>query len=757
MASQALYRKWRSQTFSELIGQEPVVRSLKNGLRSGRVAHAYLFCGPRGTGKTSTARLLAKTLNCQNRQNGEPCNTCLNCREITEGRSLDVIEIDAASNRGIDEIRNLREKVGYSPGSGIYKVYVLDEAHMLTNDAWNAFLKTLEEPPPHVIFVLATTEAHRILPTVLSRCQRFDFKRISLRDIIGHLQHVAKEEGVALETGAAELLARAAAGGMRDALSLLDRAVATLGTSVTAEGVQQMLGLADPRLVRELVEHIAYLRGAEGLHLINRLAEAGADLRQLSAQVAEYWRALMLAKAGADLEAVLDRTPEDAAEIGQLAGHFALDELSTCARLFSQNDVGARSISIPQLAVELAFVDCLHLHRQRTSGTSQPPTQSASRPAPAPGQSPSSAPTVPPTQHPPRQVSAPILPDGASGETPRTGIASPLNSPLDQPSSSRAAQPFEQRWNFDEEPPEPLIPELRSRTALREQPSTPSDAPAYSSKPAPLSLAAPMTPQVVSGPFDVRADWSEEDDGESEAEAKDAGAAQARVGLSLSEVTGQWEMVKKACKTKSPKLAALLNNAYPVAVLAADLPEVVIQVEFEFHYKQLLEPGSREIVAWALGQIVGLPCKTSFLQKHEPIPTSSIFVAPSAPAEAARPHQRPASASVSLLEDAQPLRPLPLHTPGQSLTNEGISSVQTAANGTNYTQASNGHAPTPAAAFPASVPGAQLSAPRNGAAPRRQEPPPVDLLKETVLRDPVVEEVIRTYDASLVEWKRLEE
>jgi DNA polymerase-3 subunit gamma/tau len=749
MASQALYRKWRSQTFSDLIGQEPVVRALKNALRSGRPAHAYLFCGPRGTGKTSTARLLAKTLNCQNPQNGEPCNTCLNCREITEGRSLDVIEIDAASNRGIDEIRNLREKVAYSPGSGTYKVYVLDEAHMLTNDAWNALLKTLEEPPPHVIFVLATTEAHRILPTVLSRCQRFDFKRISLRDILRRLQHVAQEEGVALEASAAELLARAAAGGMRDALGLLDRAVATMGAAVTAEDVQQMLGLADPRLVRELVEHIAHLRGAEGLHLINRLAEAGADLRQLSAQVADYWRALMLAKAGADLEMVLDRSPEDAAEIRQLAELFALDELSACARLFSQNDVGARSISIPQLAVELAFVDCLHLHRQRSSGAAQPPT-AGSRPTPTPAQHPSSAPAPQPPQRAPAQRPAPFAPD-TSGETPRSSALPLSAAPSDQAFVSRNTEATGAAWSFEGEAPEPLLPELRSYAAGRE-PSL-SSAPVLSNAHLPAATPSPATVQAVSVPSGDEVGW----DGAGE-EAGEAGVAQGTVRLSLSDVTRQWEMVKKACKTKSPKLAALLYNASPVALVAGNLPEVAIQVEFDFHYKQLVEPASREIVAWALEQILEMPCQIQLLQKHEPIPASSTFIAPAASASAARQRQRSASPAPPQQEDAQPRPAHEPSAPGQPLTNGATSSAQAPAHETNHRQIANGQAQAPAAPFFA--PGTALASPRNGVTTQsqhRQEQPPVDLLKETVLRDPVVEEVIRTYDASLVEWKRLED
>jgi DNA polymerase-3 subunit gamma/tau len=755
MASQALYRKWRSQTFSDLIGQEPVVRALKNGLRSGRIAHAYLFCGPRGTGKTSTARLLAKTLNCQNPQDGEPCNTCPNCREITEGRSLDVIEIDAASNGRVDEIRELRERVPIGPGSSTYKVYVLDEAHMLTDAACNALLKTLEEPPPHVIFVLATTEAHRMLSTIVSRCQRFDFKRFSLREIIGRLQYVAQQEGWSLEPGATELLARAAAGGMRDALGLLDRAVATMGTTVTSEGVQQMLGLADPRLVGELVGHIAHLRGAEGLHLINRLAEAGADLRQLSAQVADYWRALLLAKAGADLETVLDRMPEDVAEIRQLAGLFTLDELSACARLFSQNDVGARSISIPQLAVELAFVDCLHLHRQRTDGGTQPPDGPGSRSGPTPAQHPASAPTSQPAQRPPSPRPAPFTPD-TSRQPPRSSAIAPTAPPPDPSPTARSEEAVNSAWSFEGEAPEPLIPELRSYAASFREPSQPlSGASAQASPPIPVAAPAPMTAQAVSAQPDEEAGWDEDDGGGIAAEAGEGGAGQAAVSLSLSDVTRQWELVKKACKTKSPKLAALLNNAAPVAVLPGKLPEVVVQVEFEFHYKQLAEPVSRQLVIWAFEQILRMPCQIQLLQKHEPIPTSGTFVASTAGASPVPARQQPASPTVPPMGSGQPIGMQPFSAPVQSLTNGGGSFAQESVNGTAHKQPPNEQAQ--AASAPSSLPAAALTAPQHGAALPRRPQPSADLLKETVLRDPVVEEVIRTYDASLVEWKPLEE
>ena len=368
MASQSLYRKWRSQTFDDLVGQEPIVRTLKNALSGGKLAHAYLFTGPRGTGKTTTARLLAKTINCSNPKNGEPCNQCQQCREITAGNSFNVIEIDAASNRGIDSIRDLREKVLMPPSTGKYKVYVLDEAHMLTPEAFNALLKTLEEPPPYAVFVLATTDVHKMLPTVLSRCQRFDFKRFSTRQIVEHLYFVAGQEHVKLEQAAAELIARAAAGGMRDALSLLDQAIAYSGEEISLLQVQAMLGVADPHAISRFINHIANLDSSGGLHLIHELSEAGADLHQVNAQVVEYWRSLMLARAGADIASILDLTEDEMREIKQICQLFGLEELTECARLFAQNELVQKNAGTPQLGLELAFLECIEVHRRAQSG-----------------------------------------------------------------------------------------------------------------------------------------------------------------------------------------------------------------------------------------------------------------------------------------------------------------------------------------------------------------------------------------------------
>ena len=279
MADQALYLKYRPQTFEEVVGQEPIMRTLRNALRQGKIRHAYLFTGPRGTGKTTTARLLAKAVNCQAPEGERPCNACAICVAINEGRLLDLIEIDAASNRGIDEIRDIREKVGFRPNEGRFKVYVLDEAHMLTEPAFNALLKTLEEPPPHVIFALVTTDPHKIPATIASRCQRFDFRRISLQAIANRLAYIADREAIAVEPAALELIARQGTGAMRDAISLLDQ-LGSYGTEITLDQVQMVLGTVASEAAGDLVSCLAQGDVAGGLDQINRTLGDGLDPRQ---------------------------------------------------------------------------------------------------------------------------------------------------------------------------------------------------------------------------------------------------------------------------------------------------------------------------------------------------------------------------------------------------------------------------------------------------------------------------------------------
>jgi DNA polymerase-3 subunit gamma/tau len=280
---QSLYRKYRSQTFADLVGQEAASRALQGAIISSRVAHAYLFSGSRGTGKTSAARLLAKALDCsgRSRDSAEPCNKCQSCLEMTAGSALDLIEIDAASNRGIDEIRDLREKVNLAPALGPFKVYIIDEAHMLTEPAFNALLKTLEEPPAHVVFVLCTTDAQKIPLTVIGRCQQFVFRRHSEEQIVGRLTHIAKTEKVQVDPEAMQLIARTAQGSMRDAVGLLDQLVPLATGPITLEGARSLLGIADPRLLDSLLDDVLAGRAAEALEELNRVYSAGAELRQV--------------------------------------------------------------------------------------------------------------------------------------------------------------------------------------------------------------------------------------------------------------------------------------------------------------------------------------------------------------------------------------------------------------------------------------------------------------------------------------------
>jgi len=297
----SLYRKWRPQTFEEVIGQEYVTRTLSNSLRNGNLAHAYLFTGPRGTGKTSTARILAKALNCDEGPTPNPCNHCRSCREITEGISVDVVEIDAASTRGIDSIRELRERVMFSPAAARMKVYVLDEAHMLTKEAFNAFLKTLEEPPPHVVFVLATTEPHKMPATILSRCQRYDFRSVPVAMLTQHLAHVAEAEGIEANERALRLISRRARGSARDALVILEQ-VMSYGDGVVDEaGVAGFLGLVEDEILVELGDRLAARDAAGAVAMVEKAYEEGRDLVQFTREVQEHFRRVFLLQY-ADLE-----------------------------------------------------------------------------------------------------------------------------------------------------------------------------------------------------------------------------------------------------------------------------------------------------------------------------------------------------------------------------------------------------------------------------------------------------------------------
>jgi len=355
MASQVFYRRWRPQTLAEVVGQETVTQTLLNALKSGRVSHAYLFCGPRGTGKTSTGRILAKAVNCLNNGKGEPCNACSMCQAVTDGRALDVIEIDAASNTGVENIRDLRERVNYAPGEARYKVYIIDEVHMLSTSASNALLKTLEEPPPPVIFILATTEVHKVLPTILSRCQRFDFRRISQSDMVLKLTHICNEEGIHVEPEGLRLLARSATGSLRDAENLMQQLTTYYGSEIEFHQIQTILGITGDWRVKELAKHILSNDVSAGIMTINSVNSDGLDLNQFNRELVEYLRGLLLVKTGSDV--AVDFTDEDITELKDLVAKASLLQITKAVKLFGQLKLGFDNYST--LPLELALVDSI--------------------------------------------------------------------------------------------------------------------------------------------------------------------------------------------------------------------------------------------------------------------------------------------------------------------------------------------------------------------------------------------------------------
>ena len=355
MAYIALYRKWRPGTFHDLVGQDAISRTLASAIASGRIGHAYLFSGPRGTGKTSTAKILAKSLNCEHGPTAEPCGACEACRRIADGSSMDVFEIDAASNRGIDEIRDLREKVKFAPVDGRYKVYIIDEVHMLTAEAFNALLKTLEEPPAHVVFILATTEAHKVPATIQSRCQRFDFRRITVEEIRGRLAYVAKESGIEAEEEALALIAVQADGGMRDALSILDQCSAVAGGRVTADGVSRVLGLIGHAWIFRMTRAIAAGRSQEVLTELAALVQGGKDLKQVLVELSLHLRSLMIFQAAGTV-GEMDLYAETEEVLKEQGTLFSEGQLMRMIRCLHEALAALKWSPQPRITVEVALL-----------------------------------------------------------------------------------------------------------------------------------------------------------------------------------------------------------------------------------------------------------------------------------------------------------------------------------------------------------------------------------------------------------------
>ncbi len=394
MSYLVLARKWRPQSFEQIRGQEHIVRALRNAITSARIAHAYLFTGIRGVGKTSAARVLAKALNCASGPTPTPCNECASCREITEGRSSDVLEIDGASNTGVEDVRRLREAVRYPPVRGPYRVYIVDEVHMLSTAAFNALLKTLEEPPPHVVFIFATTDPHKIPVTILSRCQQFDFKRLSLKDMAALLGDVASAEGVSLDERSVMALAREAEGSVRDGQSLLDQVISYAGQSVAYEDVRDVLGVVDRDLLLGVAKAVA---GRDGRSIVQALQEAerfGYDVRRFAHDLLDVFRDLSILKAVPEGDDLVELAPEEVDEARRFLQDASWDEIHALYDVLARGVEGLRTAPRPGTVLEMTLLKMARMpallplsevmSRVRAAGLDAAPPASAGGAAPAP-------------------------------------------------------------------------------------------------------------------------------------------------------------------------------------------------------------------------------------------------------------------------------------------------------------------------------------------------------------------------------------
>jgi DNA polymerase-3 subunit gamma/tau len=572
MASQALYRRYRSQTFDELIGQEHIVQTLRNALAEGRIAHAYLFTGPRGVGKTTVARLLAKAVSCSAELSQRPCGECDSCRSIAEGRAVDVIEMDAASHTSVEDARDIIERVQFRPTLGAYKVYIIDEVHMLSTAAFNALLKTLEEPPGHALFVLATTESHKVPATILSRCQRFTFSRHTIAAMAAHLREIAAAEQIALEPGAPEAIARAATGSMRDALSILDQLMAYGGGTIMLEQVRGLLGATASQEVSALVDALIAGDLTGALRAVAGVAEQGADLRQFSRDIVERLRALMLLKAGGD-PALLDMTDDDMAALERGAAAADLGALLAWVKLFSGLDYQLRISPYGQLPLELAIVEAIAAPVPQTAAPAR-----AARPTPTP-----------------RQASAAALPSRPAPAPPverpaATQSAGPVTSPA--PASTEEWSHLE-LGDIKTLPPDQLDAPASPENA---QPSAPTQAPAAGAE-----VQAPIV--------------------HDSADATSEGIASANADVAILEhVESIWPDVLQGVRARDKTLYALLNSGvHPVDVKDK---QVVLEVKSDWLQKRLEQQTLRRVVEMVLskqlGSNYGIRCVVETQQRENP-------------------------------------------------------------------------------------------------------------------------------------------
>ncbi|MBX3237577.1 MAG: DNA polymerase III subunit gamma/tau [Nitrospiraceae bacterium] len=429
MDYQVSARKYRPGTFDDVVGQAHVVQTLQNAITSQRIAHAFLFSGTRGVGKTTMARILAKALNCEQGPTGTPCNTCPNCAEITQGTSVDVVEIDGASNTSVDDVREIRENVKFTPFRGHYRVYIIDEVHMLSNSAFNALLKTLEEPPPHVVFIFATTEIHKIPATILSRCQHYNFRRISKAEIVQRLRHVAGLDSLSIEDRSLMALARASEGSMRDALSLLDQVIAFGGTTIRHQDLETLLGAVPQERVRAMIEAVMAQDSRQGLQVIAELLDQGHDLRAYCADLVEYIRNMLVASvvpSEQDLRGLIEATDEDLAQLSADARRCSVEQVQELFRVFTAAEDSLRSSAHPRFVLESASVRATRLLGSRDA-VSAPSTADRSTTAQQPAADKGTTAKAPLTPQNPKSTGAPV-----SKQSPSSARPEAPNRPLVQ-------------------------------------------------------------------------------------------------------------------------------------------------------------------------------------------------------------------------------------------------------------------------------------------------------------------------------------
>ncbi|MDP1768846.1 MAG: DNA polymerase III subunit gamma/tau [Nitrospirota bacterium] len=450
MDYQVSARKYRPGTFDDVIGQPHVVQTLVNSIATQRIAQAYLFSGTRGVGKTTVARILAKALNCERGQSGTPCGTCSNCLEIAQGTSVDVMEIDGASNTSVDDVREIRENVKFAAFRGKYRVYIIDEVHMLSNSAFNALLKTLEEPPPHVVFIFATTEIHKIPATILSRCQHYNFRRIARAEIVERLRHVVNQDQIVLEERSLIALARASEGSMRDGLSLLDQAVAFGGKTIVHADLEALLGAVPQELVRAMIEAITAQESAGALHVLAQLLDQGHDLRAYCAEVVEYLRNMLVVSvvpSPQEQQGLIEAAAEDLEQMATDARSFTPEQLQDLFAIFTQAEDSLRLSAHPRFVLETAAVRATRLLRRAEEKSAHvvPPAQTARPAQPAPARTGlSPAPTrsaEPSPSSPSPRTSQPTTPLPTAPMPPRPAVATNTAPPRSLPTNPPTARP----------------------------------------------------------------------------------------------------------------------------------------------------------------------------------------------------------------------------------------------------------------------------------------------------------------------------